>query len=126
MRLTTILINRNCKCKFISAQTMLEYAVLVVVVTAAFLGAQIYFKRAIQGSIRESAEGIGEQYSPKHTLSATTTYVNTWRSSTSTTDIVVDTDGNQVLDTSEMWTSLSHTAQEGTETVGPFEDDLFD
>jgi Flp pilus assembly pilin Flp len=45
------------------AQSTLEYVVLVVVITAALLTIQIYFKRAVQGRIKSTSDDIGEQFS---------------------------------------------------------------
>ena len=44
-------------------QSTLEYAILVVVVIMALIGAQAYIKRAISGRMKESSDDIGEQYS---------------------------------------------------------------
>lgn len=44
------------------AQSTLEYTVLVVVVIAALTAMSIYFKRASQGGIRESIDGVGQQF----------------------------------------------------------------
>ena len=43
-------------------QSTLEYAVIIAVVAAALLLMQIYFKRAVQGKMRESTDDIGKQY----------------------------------------------------------------
>ncbi len=53
-------------------QSMLEYAVLIVLVAAALLTIQIYLKRGIQGRLRSAADDIGEQFSPVGTLSIKT------------------------------------------------------
>ena len=61
-------------------QSTLEYAVLIVVIIAALIAIQVYLKRGIQGRMRESADQIGEQYSPGYTVSnrVTSTYANTF------------------------------------------------
>ena len=41
----------------------MEYAILVVVVIMALIGAQAYIKRAVEGRMRESSDDIGGQYS---------------------------------------------------------------
>ena len=43
-------------------QSVLEYAVLIVVVVAAVLAVQIYLRRAYQGRVRSSIDSIGQQY----------------------------------------------------------------
>jgi len=45
------------------AQSTLEYAVLIAVVVGALVAIQVYFKRGVQGKLRDSADQIGEQYS---------------------------------------------------------------
>ncbi len=53
-------------------QSILEQVVLLCVVVSALLIMQVYFKRAHQGRIKQDADSIGQQYSPKHTTSLTT------------------------------------------------------
>ena len=52
------------------AQSMLEYAVLIVCVVAALVGMQIYLKRGFSGRLRQASDEIGQQYEPKKTNSA--------------------------------------------------------
>ncbi|MFZ5800497.1 MAG: hypothetical protein ACOY3D_03845 [Candidatus Omnitrophota bacterium] len=47
-----------------SAQSTLEYAVLIVLVAVAVIATQTYIKRAMQGRLRSSADDVGEQFSP--------------------------------------------------------------
>lgn len=44
--------------------TLLEYTLLLIVVIAAFLGMQIYLKRALAGKWKDAADtfGYGRQY----------------------------------------------------------------
>ncbi len=44
------------------SQSTLEYAALIGVVVAAFLGMQLYFRRGVEGKIRTSADDIGTQF----------------------------------------------------------------
>ena len=48
------------------SQTILGYAVLIVVVVAAIIAMSVYMKRRVQGSYKRSADvfGQGEQYQP--------------------------------------------------------------
>lgn len=55
------------------AQSILEYTVVIVCLIAALVAMQIYIKRGISGKLRQSADEIGAQYSPKHTSSNVTT-----------------------------------------------------
>ena len=48
-------------------QSTLEYAILVVVVIVALIGIQAYLKRGISGRMRDSADQIGDQFSPEYT-----------------------------------------------------------
>jgi hypothetical protein len=43
-------------------QSLMEYTVLFVCITAAVIGMQIYVKRAIQGRIKQTADQVGEPY----------------------------------------------------------------
>ncbi|MFH0753753.1 MAG: hypothetical protein V2A70_04240 [Candidatus Omnitrophota bacterium] len=43
-------------------QSILEYAVLIVIVIAALLSLQTYIKRGIQGRLKSATDDIGEQY----------------------------------------------------------------
>ncbi len=54
------------------AQSSLEYAVVIVCLVAALLAMQIYIKRGFEGRMRQSADSIGEQYSPKNTTGSST------------------------------------------------------
>ena len=49
------------------AQSTLEYAILIGVIVAALIGMQRYLKRGYQGKLKESADSMGEQFSPYHT-----------------------------------------------------------
>lgn len=77
-------------------QSTLEYAVLIVVIIAALVAMQVYLKRGIQGRMRESADQIGEQFSPGATVSnrVTTSTASTYETSdawSSTTNILSQT-----------------------------------
>ncbi|MDD5292664.1 MAG: hypothetical protein PHY46_05760 [Candidatus Omnitrophica bacterium] len=50
-------------------QSTLEYAILIVVVIMALIAIQAYLKRGIQGRMRDSADQIGDQFSPGYTTS---------------------------------------------------------
>lgn len=54
-------------------QTTLEYAVIIAVIVAALLAMQVYFKRGVQGRIRQASDDIGRAYSPQRTATTTTT-----------------------------------------------------
>ena len=50
------------------AQTIIEYAVFVTFLVAAVIAMQVYFKRGLQGSIRQAADEVGSQYDPDNTI----------------------------------------------------------
>ena len=62
---------------------MLEYAVIIALITAGLIAMQLYLKRGIQGGLRNQSESLGEQYRPGHTTSVQQkeTAVNTTESS---------------------------------------------
>jgi len=74
------------------SQSVLEYAVIVSVVIAGLLAMQTYVKRGYQGKLRDSADNIGDQYSPGHTTSHYTIHQESetsesFENGTSTTNI---------------------------------------
>jgi Flp pilus assembly pilin Flp len=48
-------------------QSMVEYAVLLCIILAALLIMSVYIKRAYQGRLKQEADKLGPQYSPRHT-----------------------------------------------------------
>ena len=72
-------------------QTLIEFAVLFIVLVAAFLAMQNYLRRGVQGKWKESLDGMGKQYDP--TAVGHTTYT---METNATTEISVANDlGNQ-------------------------------
>ena len=74
------------------AQTVMEMAVLILVIVAAAVAMQTYIKRGIQGRLRAGVDSIGEQYDPVATTSDfTMTHVSntTTNTTTVTTPITV-------------------------------------
>ena len=51
------------------AISLLEYTMLIAIVTAALIGAQIYLKRGVCGRWKQTADvfGFGRQYDPANT-----------------------------------------------------------
>lgn len=96
-------------------QSTLEYGVIIAVIVAALVAMQTYVKRGIQGKMRQSADDIGEQFSPGYTTghSATTTSVSSSETvtggeqplttSSSTQRQTRDTDENVADSTQEDW-----------------------
>lgn len=68
---------------FNRAQSTLEYAIIVTVAVAALLAMQIYFKRGIQGKLKDSSDNIGSQYAAELTTDNST--VTTATTSTEST-----------------------------------------
>jgi len=46
------------------AQSTLEYAILIGVIVAGLIAMQTYIKRGFQGKLKDSADSMGEQFSP--------------------------------------------------------------
>lgn len=96
-----------------SAQTTLEYAILIGVIVAGLIAMQVYLKRGWQGKLRDSADNMGEQFSPKHTtynytMNTTSNSTEDLGNGTSTTHIlsqVSDKVGSEHVsnETSESW-----------------------
>lgn len=51
------------------AQSIMEYAVIIAVITAGLIAMQLYLKRGLQGALRNQSESLGEQYRPGQTVS---------------------------------------------------------
>lgn len=67
-------------------QSILEYSVLFATVLSALLIMQFYVKRAYEGRLKHEADSLGQQYSPRHTVSRITT-------TTSSTSVTTTKDG---------------------------------
>lgn len=52
-----------------SAQSVLEYSIIIAVITAGLIAMQLYLKRSVQGVLRNQSEAAGEQYRPGYTVS---------------------------------------------------------
>lgn len=109
------------------AQSVLEYAVVVAVFISAILAMQIYLKRSVQGRLRETADSIGQQYSPGNTSSVMYMSDDSNSQSTVTTQEIDDGATKKLLTTST-WSIIAPgntTKRWGTENVGKFEATLF-
>lgn len=122
---------RKQKLLKISAQSTIEYAVLIACIVVAAIGMQIYLKRGIQGRLRQGGDEIGQQYSATNTGSTITTITN------STSIIKQDLIHLQDKETSAFlykdglplnglktdMTVDETTSKSGNETIGAFEND---
>src|SRR4030042_1734700 len=54
------------------AQSTLEYAVLIGVIAAALIATQTYIKKGFQGKLKDGADSMGDQFSPRHSSSSYT------------------------------------------------------
>lgn len=54
------------------AQSTLEYTIVIAVIVAALIAMQGYFKRGVQGKMRQSTDDIGDQFSPNATTGSVT------------------------------------------------------
>ena len=91
------------------AQSTLEYAILIGFVAAALITSQIILKRHYQGKLRESAQSMGEQFSPgittnEYTTTSSTVSTETVRGGESATVInnqTSDRTGHERIDVNE-------------------------
>lgn len=127
-----LIINRNKKIFGIRAQGMIEFAVIVACVAAAFLGMRVYIKRSLMGKLRQSADEIGGQYSPLSSAANMTVTVTS--NSTNTPALTqLKSGGSYVYDTynlpvygiSSATDSTETTNRTNNESVGPYEASLF-
>lgn len=94
-------------------QSTLEYAILVVIVIMALIAIQAYLKRGIQGRMRDSADQIGEQFSPEFTE---------YNIHTKSYSNVLEEQDAYTTNTTyqQQWTT-----RWGNETLGNFEDEFW-
>lgn len=90
------------------AQSITEYTVFITVVVLALLAMQIYFKRGVQGKVKDMMAYIGtEQYNPNLTTG------------TSTTDRLVVTDSSYIGGVSTTQVSFDQTNRTSSQVVMP-------
>lgn len=103
-------------------QTVLETAILFVILVFAFIAMQVYLKRGIQGRLRSGADSIGEQYDPNATTSDfTMNHISNVTTTTSTVTALVD-DGtgtmrNRLVTDITAQTHYDNSRRTGYETV---------
>lgn len=110
-------------------QTILEYTMITVILSAALVGGAIYLKRGVMGGIRQSADSIGAQFDPKDTTSSITQTVEndtlTVANYVLFDDVPLDPDndpsklGNLGVMVTTNIVNKDETTKTGTETVGP-------
>ena len=105
--------------------TITEYATLIAVCISAILMMVFYMRRAIAGRLRDAADGIGEQYDPRNTTGRITT-TTSGKTITSTRAVDQVINGENVT-ASESATTMQPetTVTQGSETVGPIGNDLW-
>jgi len=91
-------------------QSTLEYAVIIAVVVGALLAIQIYFKRGVQGKLRESSDQIGEQFDANKTSITR----NTSRTAETVQNVL---GGATTSDTGGTLGAAEKRSEEGNETV---------
>jgi len=103
----------------LKGQSLLEYAFLVAIVAAAFIGMQHYIKRSVQGRVKQAADQIAEPYDPQGMRISTLTTQVIARSTVNTTP--------RVLNLTENWYAVdSHVtvdenvAKSGNEQLNPW------
>lgn len=103
------------KTKLFRGQSTIEYTLLIVGVIGALLAMQVYFKRGVQGRLRENVENIGKQYDPD---TADSNYQMS-ASSTSTAKTTSDEEDGKIKTTTNT-DSTTNSTMSGTETIGAF------
>jgi len=103
-------------------QSTLEYALIIAVVVGALLAMQVYFRRGVQGKLREATDDIGGQYSAGN---VTAKYVTSQSADKVTKEQVGVTEGitrTEVTTAAEVTTSATG---EGAEKITKtFKDEL--
>ncbi len=60
------------------SQTMIEYSILIGIVTFSLIAMNIYLKRSFQGKYRQTADSLSQQYSPGRTQGNTTIFTESF------------------------------------------------
>lgn len=116
-----------------SGQATLEYAVVIIVLSAALVAMLIYLKRGVQGRLRSEADQLGQSYSPGNTESAITVSRNS-EIITNVVSVITavdkEIDGQTFkydrIDSSTVITTESDTeSRNGYEKVGELKESLF-
>ena len=98
----------------------MEYAVLIVAVVAGLLAMQVYFKRALEGRIKNTADGISDPYDARHVSSSMKITLSGSSTSTSRLEDAGFTDpyGQQVLGYASNVEQEQTLERKGTESYG--------
>lgn len=99
--------------KLFRGQSTIEYTLMIVAIIGALLAMQVYFKRGVQGRLRDNVENIGKQYDP---ASANITS-NLSVSSSSTANTVSIEEGGK-LKTTTTTNSTTNSTVSSNESVG--------
>ena len=94
-------------------QTLLEYAILIIIILAVFIAMQAYVKRGIQGRWKASVDSLGDQYDPRFANSFTNYATN---STANSLVYIVPVDGGFV--TQRQDTTNSTESKAGQTTIG--------
>lgn len=90
-------------------QTLLEFAVLFIVLVGALFAMQKYIKRGVQGKWKESIDGMGKQYDPSGNMETTWTL---YSNSETNVDIIPEPQGYRT------WrTDISNISENKTEHI---------
>lgn len=116
-----------------SGQSTLEYAVVIIVLSAALVAMLIYLKRGVQGRLRSEADQIGQSYSPGNTESAFTVSRESEITTEVTSKVVDKTEEKddqtfefEQLESETVITTVSDTeSRYGYENVGELKESLF-
>ena len=103
----------------LKGQSLLEYAFLVAIVAAAFIGMQYYIKRSVQGRAKLAADKIAEPYdSEGMRLSTITVNVNSRYNTTTTSRVLDELDNSFATDT--LVESFEEETRTGNEQLNPW------
>ena len=95
-------------------QSVLEYAVIIVAVVGSLIAMQAYIRKGLQGRLRSTADQLGEQYVPKHTVSDMT--ITQSSNTTTVTNITTDVTG-EVNTTTNTFIDKVEESRQGWEKV---------
>jgi len=109
----------SCGIRKNRAQTFLEYTVILISAVIALLAIQIYIRGALQGRLKNLANQIGIQYSPKQTVGSSnftySTRTNSYSATFSEVDYGEDFNNDTVL-SDDVFATESATFSNGDRT----------
>jgi len=99
-------------------QSTVEYALIIAVIVAALIAMQTYFKRGVQGRLKQASDDIGEQFS-----AGASTYDYTTTTNIVSNEVTVPGASQDVHGGITTTSTQQHVDRQGTEVVATYDHD---